>query len=236
MFAGIEALPPGHLLVSDDAASGRGGIGTSRSRAAEHRDERDATAELRDRLREAVRSHLVSDVPFGAFLSGGLDSSTIVALMSQRAGPAGQDLPVGFEGRARSSASCRTRGSSPSATRRDHHEVLVAGATSSSSPRRWSGISTSRSPTWRAWRTTGRRARLARREDGPDRRGRRRALRRLRALRRRAPRAALRRLPAAAPARRDVERPLGRPLAPAIALYALCQPDESGASRPGSRS
>ena len=53
-------------------------------------DEREAVELLRERLRETVRTHLVSDVPVGAFLSGGMDSSMIVALMAQ-------DLQVKFK-------------------------------------------------------------------------------------------------------------------------------------------
>jgi asparagine synthase (glutamine-hydrolysing) len=52
-------------------------------------DEAEAIQELRSRLRRAVESHLLSDVPVGAYLSGGMDSSVIVALMSQQA-----DRPV----------------------------------------------------------------------------------------------------------------------------------------------
>lgn len=48
-------------------------------------DEAGVIVDLRNRLREAVASRLVSDVPLGAFLSGGLDSSTLVALMSELA-------------------------------------------------------------------------------------------------------------------------------------------------------
>jgi asparagine synthase (glutamine-hydrolysing) len=56
--------------------------------------------ELRDRLDAAVESHLVSDVPLGAFLSGGLDSSMIVASMQRRLEMPVHTFAVGFEGMA----------------------------------------------------------------------------------------------------------------------------------------
>jgi asparagine synthase (glutamine-hydrolysing) len=58
----------------------------------------EAAAELRERLRETVRAHLVADVPVGAFLSGGLDSSTVVALMAEASSSPVRTFTVGFEG------------------------------------------------------------------------------------------------------------------------------------------
>ena len=52
---------------------------------------------FRDAMREAVRSRLVADVPLGAFLSGGLDSSLIVALMAEHERAAVKTYTIGFE-------------------------------------------------------------------------------------------------------------------------------------------
>jgi asparagine synthase (glutamine-hydrolysing) len=96
MFAGIHKLPPAHVLVLD--ASGlhpREGT-LSEAPALEVKrywklsyqpkrriSEADAVAETRAAIRDAVDSHLLSDVPVGAFLSGGMDSSLMVAMMSE---------------------------------------------------------------------------------------------------------------------------------------------------------
>jgi asparagine synthase (glutamine-hydrolysing) len=60
-------------------------------------DEAQALAALEQRLKDAVRLQSLADVPLGAFLSGGVDSSTIVALMQQQSGQAIKTFTVGFE-------------------------------------------------------------------------------------------------------------------------------------------
>ncbi|MDO9318374.1 MAG: asparagine synthase (glutamine-hydrolyzing) [Gammaproteobacteria bacterium] len=60
------------------------------------RSEADTVAQLRESLDDAVRCCMVSDVPVGAFLSGGLDSSSVVALMAKQQQTAVQTFSIGF--------------------------------------------------------------------------------------------------------------------------------------------
>lgn len=57
----------------------------------------DLEAELMHHMREAVASRMVADVPLGAFLSGGVDSSTVVALMAERSTQAVKTCSIGFD-------------------------------------------------------------------------------------------------------------------------------------------
>jgi len=97
IIEGVRKLPAAHRLVREAGAS----------RVEEYWDipltptksvgEAEAAEELVRRLREAVKMRLVSDVPLGAFLSGGLDSSSIVALMSQASDSPVNTFSVAFE-------------------------------------------------------------------------------------------------------------------------------------------
>ena len=59
-------------------------------------NESEVIEQLRERLGNAVRSHLVSDVPVGALLSGGVDSSAVVGLMAQHLGSSFKTFSIGF--------------------------------------------------------------------------------------------------------------------------------------------
>ena len=99
IFADIGKLPPAHSLVwrRGDAAPtlerywdvdlAAPSVGEAANRA----------ADLRSRLLEATRARLVADVPLGAFLSGGLDSSAIVALMAQCLDQPVNTFSIGFD-------------------------------------------------------------------------------------------------------------------------------------------
>lgn len=87
MFSGIFKLPPGHVAVFRD-----GGLDVTRywdlqfpdTGATFPRSEEDLVVEVRDRFRASVEAQMISDVPVGAFLSAGLDSSSIVAVMAAK--------------------------------------------------------------------------------------------------------------------------------------------------------
>ncbi len=98
-FAGVHVLPPAHTLVAD--ASGVRVQRYWRLRYEPKRRWRDEEAieAIEASLTEAVRLRLISDVPVGAFLSGGLDSSTVVGLMTRVGGQRGhvRTYTIGFE-------------------------------------------------------------------------------------------------------------------------------------------
>ena len=100
-FAGIHKLPPGHYLTYDRAGVSsvrrywRPPLGGDRSKTAA--DSAALEAELLERLSNAVRARLVADVPLGAFLSGGVDSSAVVALMARASGAAVKTFSIGYD-------------------------------------------------------------------------------------------------------------------------------------------
>lgn len=96
MFAGIHKVPPGHYLLIREQK-----VSVHKYWQVEfHPDDSKSLAYfaegITDRLRNSVQAHLTGDVPRGAFLSSGLDSTAIVSLMRER--EAVQTFSIGFEG------------------------------------------------------------------------------------------------------------------------------------------
>ena len=97
-FKGIKRLGPGEYFTCD--TNGRLEVGrywelrvTEKTTATKPEIEK----EIVNRLRKSVSSRLISDVPLGAFLSGGVDSATIVALMAQESSKPIKTFSIGFE-------------------------------------------------------------------------------------------------------------------------------------------
>ena len=97
-FRGIEKLPPGHTLTwsRDDGLSCRRYWTLPPPQDRCSVSFREAADDLRERLEAVVQSHLMSDVPLGVFLSGGLDSSALAAMMAPRVTGALRTFSVGF--------------------------------------------------------------------------------------------------------------------------------------------
>jgi asparagine synthase (glutamine-hydrolysing) len=98
VYAGVNKLLPGHMLTWTPAA----GVRTERywsplDAAPVQMPVEEAVLEIRRLLSEAVRYRLVADVPLGAFLSGGLDSSAVVAEMSRQMDRPVRTFSIGFE-------------------------------------------------------------------------------------------------------------------------------------------
>jgi asparagine synthase (glutamine-hydrolysing) len=97
IYDSVRKLPPAHWLTWDERAGLHVERYWSPGRPVEDgRTEAELVAELRGLLDHAVRSHLESEVPLGAFLSGGVDSSTVVALMARHAHGQVRTFSIGF--------------------------------------------------------------------------------------------------------------------------------------------
>jgi len=126
-YQGIYKLPPAHWLTLDVTPSGPV-VHVERYWSLEYRpklrlSEREAAEGLREKLSEAVRLRLTSDVPLGAFLSGGIDSSIVVGLMAGLSNCPVKTFSIGFKESAYNELDHARRVAERWGT--DHHEFIV---------------------------------------------------------------------------------------------------------------
>src|SRR3954468_6274457 len=126
IFADVRKLPAGHLLVWE-----RGSARLERyARPApvpadevRRGDRAELVEELRGRLRDSVRAHLLADVPVGVLLSGGVDSSALAALAAQELSEPLRTFSIGFEERSFDELDDARLVAKRYAT--DHHELVL---------------------------------------------------------------------------------------------------------------
>ncbi len=125
LLEGITKLLPGHSLVVE-----KGHVATHKYwdvpfGQVEERREEEWIERIREKLLETVKAQLVSDVPLGAFLSGGIDSSTIVAAMARLTGRAVKTYSIGYGGDQDYYNELPYAKIVAKAFATDHHEIIV---------------------------------------------------------------------------------------------------------------
>jgi len=126
LFEGVSKLPAASLLIAEEDAAPRvvsyreGPSATDRSLSGQ-----DLEGTLAEHFADAVERQMMSDVPYGAFLSGGVDSAAIVAAMAKRSEAPPETFTIGFPGygdvldeRAYAAESARLIGT-------DHHDTAM---------------------------------------------------------------------------------------------------------------
>jgi asparagine synthase (glutamine-hydrolysing) len=124
VLQGIRRLPPGHWLSVEQGRTTQRPYWEFRFEPAAIVEREEAALDhIEDLVRSAVKRRLMSEVPLGAFLSGGLDSSVVVALMAQLSNRPVQTYSVGFEESAYSELDDARIVARHLGT--DHHELIV---------------------------------------------------------------------------------------------------------------
>jgi asparagine synthase (glutamine-hydrolysing) len=97
IFRGVRRLQPGHWLKAEGALLHERRYWRPLSPTEQRTDEKAIVDEALETLKDAVRLRLVADVPIGFFLSGGVDSSAVVALAAEASGQRLETFSIGFD-------------------------------------------------------------------------------------------------------------------------------------------
>jgi asparagine synthase (glutamine-hydrolysing) len=127
IFAGVHKLEPGTALIAEASKVRKHRYYRLPARIDTTRSEQQWVEAVRAELERSVREQMVSDVPIGAFLSGGIDSSAVVAFMSRHSTQPVKTYSIGFHG----STGAQLYNELPYARQvagqfgTDHHEIIV---------------------------------------------------------------------------------------------------------------
>jgi len=123
IYRAVKKLPPAHLGIWEAGRLEIRRYWEPRYEPKIKIGEEDAVVELERRLDEAVRIRLIADVPLGALLSGGVDSSLVVALMARNSSRPVQTFSIGFDDAAYNELGHARRVATRFGT--EHHELVV---------------------------------------------------------------------------------------------------------------
>jgi len=123
IFKGVKKVMPAHMLIYKDNKTEERCYWSPEYSVNARMREAEAAERILDILKDAVKIRMISDVPLGAFLSGGIDSSTVVALMSQLSAKPIKTFSIGFEEEAFSELRHARRVAEKYHT--DHKEMIV---------------------------------------------------------------------------------------------------------------
>ena len=125
MLEGIEKIFPGHCLVVEKGRVQDQEYWDVPCGQVENHSEEEWIERIREKLLETIKMQLVSDVPLGAFLSGGIDSSTIVAAMARLTGRPVKTYSIGYGGDQSYYNELPYAKIVAQAFGTDHHEIIV---------------------------------------------------------------------------------------------------------------
>lgn len=124
LFRSIKSIPPGHYLIfQSDSVSVHPFFSVSYEPDNTIKTMADAASFIRPYLEKAVQRQMISDVPIGAFLSGGIDSSTVVALMQKCSSNPIKTFNVKFQTQGYDESKIARKVAEKLGT--DHHEILI---------------------------------------------------------------------------------------------------------------
>ena len=125
LFKGVQKLPPASTLVVEGGAPRVTGWREPPGASLAGHDDDELAAQLAERFTDAVERQMMSDVPYGAFLSGGVDSAGVVASMKLRAPAPPTTFTIGFPGHGDVVDERRLAGETARVIGTDHHDTVM---------------------------------------------------------------------------------------------------------------
>ena len=132
ILSNVNSLLPGHFMVIQHGKHSITQYWDLPYQSIEHTNSSNLNAveielELRKQLEESIKLHMISDVPIGAFLSGGIDSTAIVGMMSKQISKPLKTYSIGFEETYNQHSELQYAKLVAERFETDHHEVIVTG-------------------------------------------------------------------------------------------------------------